>query len=177
MGISELEKYKAEADAILMEARWQSVQYCFVEFDTVLPLVTAFAIQQEHDWQGVRLQHLGDLTRNLDVVSVTVTSYNGASWAIFAWPQESKTAERFVESFLSIERAEMAERLVAACFDLAENNYLDPLWWHAISDTSRKSLGSQILSGIEGLHTSDGMQRRAELTRPAMPTDVVRSQS
>jgi hypothetical protein len=175
VGISELEKHKAEADEHLQNARWQSIHYCFVKFHSIIPLVTAFAIQHEHDWKGSRLQYLGNLTRNLDAVSVTVTSYNGESWAVFAWPDHAETAAQFVESFLALDPSDMAERLVSVCFDLSENNYLDPRWWRGISGAARAELSSQILSGIEGLHTADGMQRRAELTQAVMATEIFRS--
>lgn len=173
LGISELEKYKLEADANLLQQRWEAIRYCFVQFDSVLPIVTAFAIQQEYDWQGSRLQYLGNLTHILDVVSISITSYNGASWAIFAWPEASGTADRFVSSFLSIDPSQMAERLVAACFDLAENNYIDPRWWRGISQASRDALSGQIMSGVEDLHSAEGMQKRAELLRPVAVANII----
>lgn len=174
LGIIELQKHKAEADVMLLNSDWEQISACFVKFDSILPIVTAFAIQHEHDWQGNRLQTLGNASKILEAVSVTVTSYEGKTWAVFAWDRSAQTAAKFVDSFLLIDEAEMAERLVSACFDLAENNYIDPRWWANISQASRTGLSKQILSGIEELHSPAGMQKKAELLSPINVVEVVR---
>lgn len=177
MGISELQFYKKKADDDLLAGRLDAIEYTFVKFGAVLPIVTAFAIQQEHDWNGERMQHLGDVSKISEMVSVTVTNYEGFSWAVFVWPKNTNVGHQFARSFTSITRPDMAARLVSACFDLAENNYIDPRWWRAISEAGRADLSSQILSGIEDMHKSSGMMRKAELLHAVEAIEVVDSSS
>lgn len=164
-GMEDLVVVKSRLDAKLLAEDWGDTSYCFVQFDALLPAVAAFAMHPESDWTAKKIQDLSDFERAPDELSITLTSYQGRSCAVFAWVGAPEGPRRtFVESFLAIEDADKAARLISGCFELAENTHMRPSWWNSFDANTRAAFSDKIWHGTPHRPRPDnGLQDRVPL--------------
>jgi hypothetical protein len=84
LGVKDLEESKVAYDEALARSDFSSVEYLAIQFDDVLPLVAASGFLPTIDFTGAFVQDLADLNKDVEHVTLTVTSYNQKSSLIWA---------------------------------------------------------------------------------------------
>lgn len=132
-------------------------------FDAVLPLVGCGGFMPEIALDGRRLQHLARGTAALEQLTLTITSYAGASVAVFAWiGPEDGPAGTYVDAFDAVADPAKADALVQIAFEQLENIYLRISWWDALPAGQRADLTRRIRSGMGLTPHAPGHYKRSE---------------
>ena len=157
LGLRDLERFKKDADRILISGDFSEMNLAFVEFDGVLPVMASGAFQPEWDFQGERLQDLADA--NLQQAAMTLTSINGKTVAAICWVgKDSDKIEKFAESFLAINDADKATAIGEACFLLTENTVINPSFWEGLSIQEKDGVSRLMQFGMvndNNVHTKN----------------------
>lgn len=148
MAVEDAKVWKADYDQAFKSGDLSNFWYYAIVFDTVLPFVGCGAMMPEFDFNGKITQSLGLQTKDLDTVSINVTSFEGNTIAIFSWlGKTGGGADKLVQSFSSIAPALAADRILCFLFEHIENTFLNPSWWHSLPETYRNALLARTENG------------------------------
>jgi hypothetical protein len=146
-------------------------------FDTVLPLVGCGGYMPELALDGTRLQRLGRGTTALEQLTLTITSYEGQSVAVFGWiGPEDGPAGIYTEAFEKLPDSDKADALIQLAFEQMENIFLRISWWTALAPPQRADLTRRIRSGVGLAVREPGYYKRNKpLLVAAALTEATRS--
>lgn len=153
--LARLKETKVGLDKELTSGDYTHVRSCVIYFDVTPDIVCSGVLQPEWDFQGNRLQDIGDLTLDLDWVSLSILPTLSGGAAVFAWHQnQGKHTQQFVESLLKIPHHRIADAVVRLCFEGFENIFMAPAWWEGLSDLQKKKLKQRAMSGLPSTGTT-----------------------
>ncbi|WP_242500569.1 hypothetical protein [Tropicimonas sp. IMCC6043] len=148
LGKREINRVKESFDRLLLDDSYEGFHYFAIRFDQVLPVVACCAFQPEFDLTGVRLQQLGQDKVELDNITITVTPFEGNTIAVLGWiGPENGPARSLSNSFLSIEKARIADALIRLLFIHSDNIFLNPTWWDDLPERNKVALSNMTRSG------------------------------
>lgn len=148
MGLADIERTKSEFDIRLLNNDRQGFHHLAVRFDRVLPIVACTAFHPEFDFAGKQLQRLGHGDADFDMVTLTVTAYEGHTVAIFGWVGDvDGPAGRLAGSFNELPEETRADALLRLLFVQTDNLFLRPSWWESIDRVDQVRLVGQVMAG------------------------------
>lgn len=157
MGLDDIERTKAAFDRKLMTGDRSDFHFLAVRFDSLLPLVACTAFHVEQDFEGNEWQRLGHGDEPFDLITLTITAFQGKAVAVLGWIGETDgPAARFAASFQRVPDLEKADALLRLAFVQTDNLFLRPSWWTALSEDEKKAFVQMIMAGTPTRPRSDG---------------------
>ena len=151
MGLDEHVRIKEAYDTALTSKNLSRFRYMSMRFDRVLPVVTSGAFFPEFDYQGKMLQRLSDDIGSLDCIVFNVCVMNGCTYVVFGWVDVGRTANRsFVESIKSIRSEAFADFVIRFAFEISDNIFVSPSWWHELDSSLKDDLEKRLISSFAG---------------------------
>jgi hypothetical protein len=157
MGLADIERTKEAFDGMLMTGDRSGFHFLAVRFDGLLPMVGCAAFQVEQDLDGKQLQRLGHGTAPFEVITVTVTAFQGRTVAAFGWIDDGDgPAARLAASFAKLTDDRKADALLRLLFVHSDNLYLRPSWWDGLDEAVRDALVHDVMAGTPFRPRADG---------------------
>ena len=133
--------YKSIYDEILQTQDLSAVRYYVIEVAGAPDVMCSGAFFPEQDFNGLKLQDIGDTKATLDLLSFTSFFGGNAGAIVFAWTADSdRTCERLIESLHAIDDSHVTAALLRLFFEHCENVHMRPDWWDGLKDRSRQAL-------------------------------------
>jgi hypothetical protein len=102
----------------------------------------------EFDFQGTKLQRVGTVAPDYELITFNLTVLDGRTVAVIGWLDgDDGPAGRFAKSFMGAVETERADAIVRLAFEHLENIYLRPSWWHSLPATVKAHLMHRSQSG------------------------------
>ncbi len=148
IGLRELGNWKEQFDSQLLSGPQENFHFAAFRFSRVLPIVACGAFHPEFDFEGARLQQLGQDTFPLDHITLTVTAFEESTIAIFGWigPVDGP-AHALVNSYQNVDDNRKADALLRLLFIHTDNLFLRPSWWTQLPDDQKRGLNDMTRSG------------------------------
>ncbi|MGP3725267.1 hypothetical protein [Cereibacter sphaeroides] len=148
LGKRDMTRIKDGFDKLILAGAYESFHFCAIRFEQILPVVACCAFHPEFDLNGARLQQLGQDKVELDVVTLTVTAFDGNTIAVFGWiGPDNGPARSLTNSLVSADNARIADALVRLLFIHSDNVFLKPSWWDGLPDKHKAALNNMTRSG------------------------------
>lgn len=148
IGANDVTRWKSQFDNRLLSGQRDDFHFVAVRFDRILPIVACGAFHPEFDFNGTRLQQLGQDKFELDHVTITATTFENNTVVVFGWIGTDRgPAKELAESFLAIENPLKADALVRLLFIHTDNLFLRESWWASLPASSQRSLNNLTLFG------------------------------
>ena len=175
IGMRDMDLWKGQFDARLMSGARDDFHFVAVRFDQVLPVVACGAFHPEYDFQGKPLQQLGRDGVDFDHITLTVTTFEAQTIAVFGWiGSDDGPAKILAESFVALHDSRKADALVRLLFIHTDNLFLRPSWWEGLREPDRRALNEMTRSGTSmRMRTDDEMADDATSLLSAVAIDVV----
>ena len=157
VALRDMETWKARYDDCILSGRLEGFRYWFVRFDRLLPIAGCTAFYPEIDFNGVKLQDLGELNRLLEHIALNITSYDGQTVGCFGWfGSDDGPSARLVNSLKALPTTRIADAFVRIVFEHSENIFLRPSWWEGLDHHKQEVLQSHMRSGVLFLAKESG---------------------
>ncbi len=140
--IEELTLIKENLDRALLSGDFSACDFAAVEFLGPLCLATTGTLTPDIDLEGQRLQHLHDLSRASEWLSVAVDVTPAGGAVVFSWLRDASGPRRFVESLLARPSTELPQILAQLLLFYLENTYFSYSWWSELADKDQTHLRS-----------------------------------
>lgn len=131
---------KSEFDRRARTRDFADVSYLALWLDSPPEIMCSGAFCPEFDFAGQPLQNLGDTSKKLDLMSLSLLASGQGGLCLLAWVGHGDANSRFASSFYSLADAEVPDALVRLAFEHIENTYFSPGWWASLGETSRRRL-------------------------------------
>lgn len=144
---------KKRYDRILQSKDFSEVRYYVLELEDLPDVMCSGCIYPSFDFHGNTLQDLGDPSRNLENISLSIIPNDRSGGiAAFAWIGEGNGAcEALIRSLDSYESHAVGHAIIRFVFEFLENKFFRIEWWDG--------LGSDV---------QDRLKKRGELARNVM---------
>ncbi|MCY3626157.1 MAG: hypothetical protein OXI63_11125 [Candidatus Poribacteria bacterium] len=162
VGIRDLRHYKSIYDSILTEQHFEAVRGYVIEFAEPPPVMCSGAIFPDRDFNGVKLQDLGELPSMLDQMSFS--SFFGGEYGVvvFNWLAEhGRACQKLIDSLKLIPNDSVIHALLNFFFAYCENILIAPDWWDGLNDGPKKDLAKwgSLLPGMMEIPLEDIFNR------------------
>lgn len=148
LGKRDMTRTKDGFDNLILASSYEGFHFCAIRFDQTLPVVACCAFHPEFDLNGARLQRLGQEKVELDVVTLTVTAFDGNTVAVFGWiGPDNGPARSLANSLVALDNVRIADALVRLLFIHSDNVFLKPSWWNGLPDEKKAALNNMTRSG------------------------------
>ena len=140
-GLNDTEFYKKKFDEMLENKDFSSCQAIVFEFDDPPPVMVSGAVNPDFDFNGKRIQDLGDLEAVPNLLAMN-SFYDGQKgYVVMSWLEHSSEAPKMLmQSFLEKPSADHEKYLVQYMFKNFENCFIAPYWWDKTAESDKKSL-------------------------------------
>jgi hypothetical protein len=144
---NELSEFKTLLDDHLLN---NNLDLCHLVFESsaTIPVVVSSVVSPIADFQGVRIQDLGDLSVKAESVTFNTINSDGKGFVVFSWLKLSNVINQFIASLLSLNQSDIFSALVRFFFGSAENTFISPKWWDTLEDSMRDKIKELIMSGV-----------------------------
>lgn len=157
MGLADIERTKTAFDSMLMTGDRSGFHFLAIRFDGLLPMVGCAAFQVEQDLDGNQLQRLGHGTAPFEVITVTVTAFQGRTVALLAWIDDGDgPAAKLAASFAKLTDDRKADALLRLLLVHSDNLYLRPSWWDGLDEEAKDALVHDVMAGTPVRPRADG---------------------
>ena len=139
--LRELHRLKAQFDEYLLRKDFDAISTYVIELDHTPQIMCSVGFAVEVDFNGNRLQSLGNPEVPLDICtcSIIATKYGGA--VVFAWLAEQNGASsRLIDSLHSIKTHLSPSAVIRLVFEYGENVYFSKSWWNGLDQYTRNKL-------------------------------------
>lgn len=148
LALRDLEIIKKEMDSILVNEDYSKINHCVFELDSVPKILVSAMITPEMDFQGNELQKLGLQDEVYEYIFFNCISYENKGCFVFSWlASNDKYCNKFIDSLLKLDDAQIADALVRFCYSFSENTWASPSWWDSLSEEARISIGRRLMHG------------------------------
>ena len=147
-GIKTLQVDKAEFDIAITANDFSDFRYYVVEFEHTPQIMCSAFSSVEVDFEANKLQRIGDITKRLFSISLSIFSDGKRKFASFVW---NKTADRiyvpFIQSLHRIPDDEITNALIRYVFLYSDNMSIAPDWWIKMKGKRQTTLNKYMLFG------------------------------
>ena len=151
-GLSDNAYYKSIYDEILQAQDFAEVRYYVIEVEGAPDVMCSAAVSPEQDFNGLKLQDIGDLTKTPDLLSFTSFFGGNAGAIVFVWTADSDRAcERLIESLHAIDDSHVTAALLRLFFEHSENVHMRPDWWEGLKEASRQAIVRRMTASVNPL--------------------------
>lgn len=158
VAIQEHTRLKKSWDAALMEGDLSGLSWASFEFSTLFPIATAGAFYPEFDFECRRIQALNTSIGSLSLLTFSLTQIGDRTHAIFAWLDEKRPNQQFVDSLRRVDRDVISSALVQFCFDTSDNVFVKPSWWNGLSAATKSALANLLSESTPGSKVANGLR-------------------
>jgi hypothetical protein len=147
---TELTEFKELLDGHLLN---NNLELCHVVFESsqIIPVVVSSVLSPIADFNGNKIQNLGDLSIKAESVTFNTINSDGKGFVVFSWLKSSEVIKGFITSLLALDYVDIFSALVRFFFGLAENTYMSPKWWDSLEDNMRDKIKELIMTGVNPL--------------------------
>ena len=157
-GMADCERWKKRYDSIFIEKQFEEYRFAGLVYSSVLPVVGCGAFYPEYDFAGRPLQTVSRGDAPCEHVGFNLTVLNDRSVLVIGWAEGHEgPAELFGRSFREVPDEEKANVTIQLAVEYVENIYMNPSWWHGLSDTVRKALVARMRSGVRVVGPNRGL--------------------
>jgi len=139
-----------ELERMMLARDFSDIRSLVIEFEQVPSIVAAAVFEPDFCLSGERIQQIGDLSKPLMPLGISLVTYGDKSYFVFSWTQGADAIVRkFVDEYASVDPARLATALTVLLFETTENIYANPQWWTQLSDETKAKLLERARSGAE----------------------------
>jgi hypothetical protein len=139
VGLRDAEFHRARYGEAIRTGDYSPAQYLVVTFDTGPDIVFTSGYYPDASFAGERLQHLGELDRTADFMTVSMITTEAGGAAVLAWLTPSPASRRFAASLDALADDAIPHAVVRFAYQ-GENTYSSPVWWEGLADAGREAL-------------------------------------
>ncbi len=144
-GLKDNAHHKSIYDQILKTRDFSKVRYYVIEVEGAPDVMCSAAVFPEQDFNGIKLQDIGDITITLDLLSFTSFFGGNAGAIVFAWTADSdRSCERLIKSLHTIDDNHVTAALLRLFFEHCDNVHMRPDWWEGLKDVTQQTLVRRI---------------------------------
>ncbi len=139
--IEYLEIFKEQAETIIRERSFSDWGRLVIPFTGDLCIAFTGAPTPSFDMHGHQIQNLANpTTLTAPVFSGIVSTEDGGAF-IMVWPPEW-ASQKFVDSFISIDRTNIPSAIAHFAFGHIENTFFSETWWNMLDESSQNTVAS-----------------------------------
>jgi hypothetical protein len=127
----------SRTEKLIAARRFRDVGSLVVRFDAPPAVMAAGAFRPQYDFAARRVQNLADACC---YVGMHLLAADGAAVLVFTWLRRDSAAERFVRTFASRPREQMASLAVQCAFEHIEHTCMSSAWWSDLKRPMRPML-------------------------------------
>jgi hypothetical protein len=142
-GLQDVERCKSEYDKTLLSNDYSQVSYYIIRFANTPDVMCSAGQFPSVDFDGNRLQDLGDLNTKLDHLTFSVIATDNGGAAVFSWLGNSPASVYLVKSLHMQSDSDLPHSLVRYVFEFFENAFFSPNWWDSLDETARNKIGQR----------------------------------
>lgn len=133
--------HKDKFDEVLEKQDFADCCAIIFEFDDPPPVMTSGAVNPDFDFNGDRIQDLGDFEVIPDLLAMN-SFYDGHSgFIVMTWLSYcSEAPTKLVKSLLKKPKYELEKYLVQYMFNNFENCFISPNWWEATKLADKEAI-------------------------------------
>lgn len=139
-----------ERDAIFSNKSTKNLQWAFLEFEALLPIVASGAFYPEFDFHGNELQKLNSPIGSLNLLTFNLIPIAQKSYAVFGWIDKKQASMSLVNTLMQIDQSALASAIIQFCFDTSDNIFVRPSWWESLPAEIRKKLAELLANSTPG---------------------------
>ena len=145
LAVQDLSIYKQKLDLMLTSHDYSDIKAFIVFFETTPDVLCSSTHIPQCDFSGNSLQNLGELTRNMELITFSLIATDGAGAFVFSWHKDADNFSRALASSLnSLPNEEIPHAILRLIFGFCENHYLRPSWWSQISEVDKNKINQRI---------------------------------
>jgi hypothetical protein len=139
--LRELHRLKAQFDGYLLKKDFDAISTYVIELDHTPQIVCSVGFAVEVDFNGNRLQSLGNPEEPLDICTCSIIATRSGGAVVFAWLTEQNGAcSRLIDSLHSIKTHLSPSAVIRLVFEHGENVYFSKSWWEGLGQSIRIKL-------------------------------------
>jgi hypothetical protein len=148
-GLKDLRRHKAAFDSELVASDFAQMRFVLVRLDCVPDIMCSAVLQPDYSFEGEVIQDIGDLSVELQLVSVTLAATATGGAAVFAWRADSDAAaSQLVDSLLRISHEQIPHAIVRYILSNVENAFFRPQWWEGLSTEQREYASARLKQNV-----------------------------
>jgi hypothetical protein len=124
-------------EKLIADRRYSDVSSLVVRFSAPPAVMAAGAFRPQYDFAARRIQNLAD---TCCYVAMHLLAAEGAGVLAFTWLRGDSAAERFVRTFATQPREQMASLAVQCAFEHIEHTCMSDTWWSSLNRPMRAAL-------------------------------------
>jgi len=148
-GLRDNAHHKSIYDQVLQSRDFSEVRYYVIEVEGAPDVMCSAAVFPEQDFNGIKLQDIGDLETPPDLLSFTSFFGGSAGAIVFMWmPDSGQACERLIESLHAIDDTHVTAALLRLFFEHCENVHMRPDWWDGLKDRSQQAIIRRMAASV-----------------------------
>ncbi len=132
---------------MILESTYQRLSYMLVRFQSTPEVICSGVFQLHRDFADRVVQDLDQPGSRQDNVAFALIPAEAGGVAFFAWLDEFKEAEEFVQSLIELPEERVASQLVRYSFETFGNVWMSPDWWEALPQPQKDFLIERMFTG------------------------------
>lgn len=136
---------QAELDAFSQSPTLTSA--LIIRFRRMPTIMTVGGFLPEFDYQGNKLQSLGDANQVCTGISFNILAARGHAAVALLWFKNDIVVEGFARSFLNEPRDLYTTLAIQTAFEHLENTCMAPNWWNGLRKVEQESLLRRLATG------------------------------
>lgn len=140
-GLRDVHHFKTQFDEHLVSKDFGAISAYVIELDHAPQIMCSVAFTVEVDFDGNRLQSLGNPEASLAICtcSIVATRYGGA--VVFAWLTDPNgVCSRVMNSLHNLKTHLVPSAVIRLVFEHGENVYFSRSWWNGLDQYTRNKL-------------------------------------
>jgi len=155
--LDEHKRVKVAWDNVLMRGDFSAFQWKAIQFDGLLPVVSAGSFMPEYDFEGAKLQSLLGAMGTLALMGFNIIPINKKTYAIFGYLDGKEANQKFLDSLVKLSENALSSSIVQFCFETSDNTFVNPTWWNSLPSNVQKSFLHALRENIPGSHSPTGL--------------------
>ncbi|MDB9741858.1 SEC-C domain-containing protein [Akkermansiaceae bacterium] len=148
-GLEDLKQRKLMLDEIYVDKLWSRMKSLVFRLSGPPPVMVSGAINPDFDFNGAKLQNLGDLDLLPDILAVNSFFDGDAGYIVLSFFDVGESpSRRLVASLLERSEKESLALMVQYILKSFENIFISPNWWEGQSDERSKRISKLFQSSV-----------------------------
>lgn len=135
--------YKEAADEIVRSGQYLRWGGAVFAVKGELSIASAGSATPSFDFNGRRIQDLGDVSRRAQPVMFGIVPGppgSGLNNIVFSWPPDCPAIDTLMDSFMSLPEDRKADALARFMLAHVENTFFSASWWKSLSELQRSEV-------------------------------------
>jgi hypothetical protein len=139
-GVRDIAATFGRCDEAISMSDYACVSALVLRFKKIPSIMTVGGFAPQFDYNGRRLQTLGEARITIDHVSVSILAANGNAAVVFAWLRNASVGKAFTDSFIIQQSHFFTTLAIQTAFEHIENTCMNITWWDSMRDVERNAL-------------------------------------